>query len=258
MLTTDTVTGSPNWLDLGSPDISGAADFYGAVFGWDFRSAGPDGGGYGFFEKGGRTVAGLGSLTEGASSAWTVYFRTPDADATAKAVEQAGATVRAEAFDVMDAGRMACFTDPTGAEFAVWQPGRHQGLGVASEDHTLLWAELHTSDPAAALTFYRGLFGWRGQEMPMPGATYTVLSTADGDQQDASFGGIAPAQEGEETRWVAYFGVPDADAVAAKVQEQGGAVLLPATDIPEVGRTALLADPFGASFAVLRPDPRTG
>ncbi|MEU8892364.1 VOC family protein [Streptomyces sp. NPDC048442] len=257
MLTTDFVTGAPNWLDLGSPDVEASASFYGAVFGWDFQSAGPEAGGYGFFRKDGRTVAAVGPLTEeGASPAWTVYFKTPDADATAKAVEQAGGTVRAEAFDVMDAGRMACLTDPAGAEFAVWQPAAFAGLEATSEDHTLLWAELHTPDPSAALSFYRGLFGWRGQQMDMPGMPYTVLSTAEGDQQDASFGGIAPAPEDEKTHWTAYFSVPDTDVLVAKVQENGGSVVFPATDIPEVGRMALLADPVGAPFAVLRPDPR--
>ncbi|MFI0975531.1 VOC family protein [Streptomyces sp. NPDC021093] len=257
MLTTDFVTGAPNWLDLGSPDTAASASFYGAVFGWDFQSAGPDAGGYGFFQKDGRTVAAVGPLTEeGADPAWTLYFKTPDADATAKAVEQAGGTVRVAPFDVMDAGRMACLTDPAGADFSVWQPARVTGLEATSEDNTLLWAELHTPDSSAALSFYRGLFGWRGQQMDMPGMPYTVLSTAEGDQEDASFGGIAPAQEGEETRWTAYFCVSDADALVATVQENGGSVVFPATDIPEVGRMALLADPFGAPFAVLKPAPR--
>ncbi|MEU2514265.1 VOC family protein, partial [Streptomyces syringium] len=57
MLTTDFVTGAPNWLDLGSPDTAATAEFYGSVFGWDFRAAGPEAGGYGFFQKDGRTVA---------------------------------------------------------------------------------------------------------------------------------------------------------------------------------------------------------
>lgn len=113
MLSTHFVTGAPSWLDLGSTDTAAAADFYAAVFGWRFDSAGPEAGGYGFFRKDGRTVAAVGPLTEeGASPAWTVYFQTPDADATAKAVEQGGGTVRVEPFDVMDAGRMSCLTDP--------------------------------------------------------------------------------------------------------------------------------------------------
>jgi predicted enzyme related to lactoylglutathione lyase len=151
MLTTDYAPGAPNWLDLGSPDTAAAAAFYGEVLGWDLQSAGPDAGGYGFWQEDGKTVAGLGPLAEDdASSAWTVYFYTPDASATAKAVERGGGTVRVEPFDVMDAGRMACFTDPGGAEFAVWQPGAVRGLEAVTDTNTLCWVELHTADPAAA------------------------------------------------------------------------------------------------------------
>jgi uncharacterized protein len=257
MLTTDFVTGAPNWLDLGTPDTDAAAAFYNGVFGWDFQSAGPDAGGYGFLQKNGRTVAGLGPLTEeGARSAWTVYFQTPDADATAKAVEQGGGTVRVAPFDVMEAGRMAALTDPQGTQFSVWQPAAINGLEVASEPDTLCWTELHVGDPTSALAFYRALFGWRSQAMQGPRMTYIVLSTAEGDQQDASFGGIVPFQEeSDEPCWLPYFAVADADGVVAKTQGAGGSVLVPATDVPDVGRIALLADPFGALFALIKPEP---
>ncbi|WP_314617846.1 VOC family protein [Streptomyces stackebrandtii] len=255
MLGTQFTTGSPSWIDLGSPDTEAAAAFYGAVFGWEFRSAGPDAGGYGFFQQDGRTVAALGPLTEeGASSAWTVYFRTPDADATQKAAESAGGTVRLPAFDVMDAGRMAALTDPGGAQFAIWQPGTTQGLERTSSTNTLVWAELHVADPESVLAFYRTLFGWRWAEMEAPGMTYRVISTAQGDQEDASFGGVAELQ-GEKPHWIPYFAVEDADAMARTAQGNGGSVLMPAADIPDVGRIAWLADPFGAPFAVLKPAP---
>ncbi|MER5934771.1 VOC family protein [Streptomyces sp. NPDC002054] len=257
MLATDFRTGSPNWLDLGSPDTTGAAAFYGVVFGWEFVSAGPDAGGYGFFHKGGKTVAAMGPLMdEGAEPAWMVYFQTPDIQTTAKAVEQGGGQVRAEPMDVMGEGWLAQFTDPGGAEFAVWQPGKTKGLGVASADNTLCWVELHTADPVAAIAFYRTLFGWRSQEMDAPGMTYRVLSVGEGDQQDGSFGGVAPLQESDDTRWVPYFAVADVDAIATAVAENGGTVLMPGVDVPDVGRIAWLADTSGAVFAVLRPNPQ--
>ncbi|MFF1508749.1 VOC family protein [Streptomyces sp. NPDC058326] len=257
MLGTQFTKGSPNWLDLGSPDTEAAAAFYGAVFGWEFRSAGPGAGGYGFFQQDGRTVAALGPLTEeGARSAWTVYFRTPDADATVKAAEAAGGTVRLPAFDVMDAGRMAALTDPGGAQFSVWQPGTIEGLQRTSSTNTLVWAELHVADPEAVLGFYRALFDWRWAEMEAPGMTYRVVSTAEGDQEDASFGGAAELQDASETpRWIPYFEVEDPDAITMSTQGNGGSVLMPPADIPDVGRIAWLTDPFGATFAVLKPAP---
>lgn len=259
MLGTDFTTGSPNWLDLGSPDTDAAAAFYGAVLGWRFVSAGPDTGGYGFFQVDGKTVAALGPLTEeGADSAWMIHFKTADLAATVEAVTSGGGTVRLEPVDVMGEGMLAQATDPQGAQFALWQPGRTAGLELTSAPNTLLWAELHAPDPEADIAFYQGLFGWRSQEMPAPGMTYRVLSTAEGDQQDASFGGVAPLGDGagELPRWVPYFHSTDVDATIAAAQSNGGSVLMPATDVPEVGRMAWLGDPFGAVFALLKPDPR--
>ena len=85
--------------------------------------------------------------------------------------------------------------------------------------------------------------------------TYTVLSTADGDQQDASFGGLSTLQEGREPRWVPYFDAEAVDNIVSRVQESGGSVLMPAVEVPDVGRIAWLADPFGALLAVIQPAP---
>ncbi len=260
MLGTDFTTGSPNWLDLGSPDTDAAVAFYGAVLGWEFASAGPEAGGYGFFQVGGRTVAALGPLTEeGATPAWMQHFMTSDIQATTAAVRDGGGTVRMEPMDVMGEGWLAQYTDPQGAEFAVWQSGKTSGLELTSAENALLWTELHVPDPVAAIAFYAGLFGWRSAEMPAPGMMYRVLSTADGDQQDASFGGVAPFRgegEGERARWVPYFMTADVDATVALAGANGGSVLMPPTDLPEVGRIAWLADPAGAVFALLKPDPQ--
>ena len=134
MLSTNYVPGTPNWVDLGTTDIDGAAAFYGALFGWQFQSAGPDAGGYGMLTLEGKTVAAVGPLMEpGVAPSWTIYFETENADATADAVKQVGGVVRAAPFDVFTAGRMGQFTDPAGARFAVWQPGQTRGLEAVND-----------------------------------------------------------------------------------------------------------------------------
>ncbi|MFG2634169.1 VOC family protein [Streptomyces sp. NPDC048362] len=255
MLGTEFRTGSPIWIDLGSPDPDAAVAFYGAVFGWRFASAGPEAGGYGYFRKEGKTVAAIGPLTEqGAASAWMTYFRTDDVQATVRDAVALGGTVRAEPM-TMGAVSMAQLTDPEGARFAVLQS--HQGLEAASEDDTLVWVELHVGDPQTAIPFYRDLFGWRAEEMRAPGMSYQVLSVGEGDRQEGAFGGVAALQPGhEDARWVPYFAVADVDAVVAAVEDNGGTVLMPAATVPDVGRIAWLTDPDHAVFAVLRPDPR--
>ncbi|GAA2585665.1 VOC family protein [Streptomyces tubercidicus] len=263
MLTTNYVPGTPNWLDLGAPDIDAAVSFYSAVFGWTFQSAGPDAGGYGFFQLGGETVGAIGPLMdEGARSAWTVYFHTPDADATGKAVEQAGGSVRVPPMDVFTAGRLAAFTDPTGGEFAVWQPVDVPGLERVMEPNALCWTELYTTDAAAAKDFYRSVFSWSHQDMPMGGdVIYSVVSAPGGGEgDDTGHGGIMQLQEenlkaGSTSEWHPYFGVTDCDATFAAATGHGATVLIPPTDAPGVGRLAMVKDPAGAPFALIKGDP---
>src|SRR6266571_3270094 len=220
MLTTNYVPGAPNWVDLGTTDTEGAAAFYGALFGWKFQSAGPDAGGYGMFTLDGKTGA-----------------------------------VRFGPFDVFTQGRMAGFSDPTGAQFAVWQPGETKGLDAVTVANTLCWTELHTTDPATVKAFYQSVFGWVTEDVPMGEFTYTVVRPADSGP-DASQGGIMGISDemggaGMTPRWRPYFEVTDCDAVVAKTTEHGGSVSMPAEDVEGVGRLALLTDPYGAPFAVI-------
>ncbi|MEV7183596.1 VOC family protein [Kitasatospora sp. NPDC093102] len=257
MLTTAFPIGSPCWLDLGSPDIPATARFYGQVFGWTFQEI-PDAMGYGFVQLNGRTVGAIGALNEGDRSSWTTYFRSADADATANAARQAGGQVLVEPMEVMQEGRLAQFADPQGARFAVWQAGDTKGLDTVSEEGSLVWAELHTSDQDGAFTFYRQLFGWRAENFePSPGMTYRVVSTAEGDQRATGFGGIAPTMSPEQpSAWTPYFATEDVDARVARATAAGGSVLMPASDVENVGRLAWLADPNGAPFALIHGEPR--
>jgi uncharacterized protein len=256
MLTNNYVPGAPVWLDIAVPDVEAAAAFYGNVFGWGFQSAGPEGGGYGMFTLGGRTVAAVGPLPEqGARPAWTLYFHTFDADATTKAVEQAGGTVRFTPFDVFKEGRMAGFTDPTGAQFAVWQPGDTKGLDVVTDPNTLCWTELYTADLAAAKAFYQSVFGWVTEDVPMEGFTYTTVRPSGGGEGTDQGGIMGLSGEmiaaGVTPHWHPYFEVSDCDAVVAAASGQGATVVMQPGDVPGVGRIAQLIDPFGAPFALI-------
>lgn len=195
MITKDFVAGSPCWLDLGAPDVTAAASFYGTVFGWDFeRYTGedaPEGMEYGTLKQDGHAVGAIGKLTEeGARSAWTLYFDTPDADATAQAVEKGGGSVRVPPMDAGDMGRMAQFTDPQGGQFAVWQPGKDRGLEAVDEPGTLCWTELMTTDSAAAKEFYGSLFDWQTSDMDLPGGGGVYSLITPGLPEDRMQGGL--------------------------------------------------------------------
>ncbi|MER6036720.1 VOC family protein [Streptomyces sp. NPDC001835] len=263
MLTTRFVNGAPNWVDLGTPDLDGALSFYGGLFGWQFRSAGPDAGGYGFFQLDGRTVAGGRRIgPEQGPPAWTVYFRSEDAQATARAAEQAHGGVLLPPVDVLGQGHMAVLADQARVPFGIWQPGRTKGVDVASEPGALCWVELYTADIAAAAAFYYKVLGLETSGVPFPGGTYTGVNAA-GAGEDAMFGGMvpladAPAEAEAGPYWLPYFEVEDTDAVAEEARRLGGSVRMPATTVEGVGRMAKLADPYGARFAVIRSGSSQG
>ncbi|GFH38082.1 VOC family protein [Streptomyces pacificus] len=257
MLTTRYLTGSPNWLDLATPDLPGAASFYGGLFGWTFRSAGPEAGGYGMFALDGRTAAGgMPVPPEQDAPGWTLYFQSAIADDTAERVRNSGGSVTYEPADVWDLGRTARFTDPAGAVFATWQPGTSRGLDVVNETGSLCWAELCTRDPGTALEFYRAVFGWDEFAVPFPGGgTYVTVNPA-GAGEDAMFAGLValdtdPVEAAGAPYWLPYFEATDTDATAAAAEELGGTVRSRPIDIEDVGRIAKLADPCGARFAVI-------
>ncbi|MGP9018396.1 VOC family protein [Streptomyces sp. BR1] len=262
MLLSSHVPGGPTWLDLGVPDVDAAVAFYVGVFGWEFEPSGPEGSCYGYFTLDGKRVAAAGPLTqEGARAAWTVYFRTDDADATVKAVEQAGGTVRFGPYDVFTAGRSAGFTDPAGAEFAVWQPGDHDGFGVADAVGSATWIELYSTDAAAAKEFYAKVFPWRyAPEFALGAHHFTVVRPVGGAADDVHCAIMQLAPEnlaaGSGSEWHPYFEVADCDAVMAAASERGATVIVPPVDVPSVGRVAMFLDPAGAVFAVMRSAAR--
>ncbi|MEV0961556.1 VOC family protein [Streptomyces sp. NPDC049910] len=263
MLTTRYLTGSPNWLDLATPDLPGAASFYGELFGWTFRPGGPGAGGYGMFELDGRTAAGgMGVPPEQGAPGWTLYFRSASADDTAERVRNSGGSVTYEPADVRDLGRMAHFADPAGVGFATWQPGTSRGLDVVNETGSLCWAELFTQDPGAALEFYRAVFDWDEFAVPIPGGgTYVTVNPA-GAGEDAMFAGLValdtdPVEAAAGPYWLPYFEIVGTDATAAAAEELGGTVRTGPIDLEDVGRIAKLADPYGARFAVIESSVRS-
>jgi predicted enzyme related to lactoylglutathione lyase len=157
--------GVPCWVDTPQPDPHAAAAFYGVVFGWQFEDRMPaDVPGHYFVARlRGREVAAVGSQPEGAPpmAVWNTYIWVDSADGAAARVRSAGGMVLAEPFDVLDAGRMAVCSDPTGAVFSLWQAGNHRGAQLVNEPGTWNWSDLNTRDLEATEAFYGEVFGWR-------------------------------------------------------------------------------------------------
>jgi predicted enzyme related to lactoylglutathione lyase len=246
--------GTPCWVDLQTSDPAGSRAFYGELFGWELEIGPPETMSYTLARLRGRNVAALGGepAPQGMPTAWTTYFATDDVDGTAKRIADAGGQVTVEPLDVMDQGRMAIASDPTGAFFGLWQAGAMIGASLVNEPGALSWNELATRDLDAARRFYAAVFdhGWEevdtGEGGP-PYATFSVQGRAVGGalQMDASWPAGIPAH------WRPYFTVADTDATVAAVERLGGGVQMPPTD-SSYGRMAAVSDPQGGGLSVIQ------
>ena len=112
-----------------------------------------------------------------------------------------------------------------------------------------IWHELLTTDTAAAATFYARVVPWRTQPSNMPGYTLWMA----GQTQVAGLMALPPEAAGTPPHWLIYVGTPSVDASCGQAQSLGAKVLKAPSDIPNVGRFAVLSDPQGATFALFTP-----
>lgn len=241
--------GTPCSFDLFTSDLDRAIEFYGGLFGWEADQVGEELCDYTNFRLDGAIVCGAmaNDGSAGVGDAFTVYLSVPDADAAFDAAVAAGADVHCSVMAIAELGRMAAFTDPAGAAFAIWEPGTHPGFEVRDEPGAPNWFELFTRDHAAATTFYRDVFGWDLQAVgDSDEFRYSVLR--DGGTELAGImdaGAWLPADV--PAHWSVYLQVEDTPATATAAEKLGATVVDGPADTP-YGNLATIADPTGAIF----------
>lgn len=243
--------GAPCWLDLMTSNTEGAKAFYGPLLRWDFQT-GDEAlyGGYVMALLNGQPVAGIMQKQPEQADfpdLWSTYLGTDDAEATMRAVTEAGGNVLFGPMEVPGQGHMGMVQDPTGAAVGTWQPAGMRGYGLVYEPGAPYWHELFTRDFGASLDFYSAAFGW----------DVSVVSDSD-EFRYATLGADAAARagvmdassflpEGVPAHWRVYFGVEDARAAAEVVAQLGGTVLSGPEDTP-YGTIVTIQDPFGAQL----------
>ncbi|WP_310481505.1 VOC family protein [Chamaesiphon sp. VAR_48_metabat_403] len=111
------------------------------------------------------------------------------------------------------------------------------------------WCELITTDTTAAKEFYSRLFGWEIIDRPVAGMMYSVLNIED--RGVGGLMGMTPELPAMPPSWGVYVTVDDVDTTIKLVEDLGGIVKYPPTDIPDTGRFALIQDPQGAVFSII-------
>ncbi len=250
--------GTPNWVDLMANDLDAAKGFYENVFGWELTDQFDDDGNriYVMARLDGKAVAGMGQVPPGMEmpSVWNTYIATADVAATVDAVQSAGGSVMMPPMQVMDAGHMAVFADPTGAAFSVWQANEHIGAELGNIENTYTWNELMSRDLDTAKAFYAQVFGWEYETQQMPQGEYHVISGGDNGGLAGMMEMPAEVPEMVPNHWGVYFAVADLDQAVGAVTDNGGQIVMPTMEIPGVGKMATVHDNNHAAFTLMQPE----
>jgi predicted enzyme related to lactoylglutathione lyase len=250
------------WYELLTSDLDAAIAFYTRVVGWtasDMPMPGDSSQRYTILNAGGRGIGGAMQLTDemragGARPAWLGYIHVADADAAAKSIADAGGKVLMGPDDIPEVGRFAMAADPGGAAFYVMMPfprGEMAPLDPATPG-AVSWHELYSSlGDKAAFDFYSGQFGWETlQEMDMgPMGTYRIFGK-DGVQM----GGMMNKPDNVSvSAWGYYVNVDGLDAAVARIDANGGKVVMGPMEVPGGSWVCQAVDPQGAHFALISP-----
>jgi predicted enzyme related to lactoylglutathione lyase len=248
-------TGRWLWSDLVTADASKASEFYAALFGWEIQSAAgsTERSGYLTISANGRAIGGIVQSSAASGARW-IGLVSGDPKVLAERAVQHGGKVVVAPQTLAGRGQFDVLADPAGAHFGVVMTDRGDPADHLGGRNEWLWTELWTPDPAAAVSFYRNVFGYSVATAPP--------SAARGDAYVLSAGGRARAgimrspDSALPAVWIPYVRVEDVDATVERAQRLGARVLV-AAHPHHRSKLAVLADPQGAPFAVAdwRPQP---
>lgn len=130
-----------------------------------------------------------------------------------------------------------------------------------SDKGHFVWYDLMTTDPEAAIDFYGKVLGWTTAVMDVTDEPYTMFMSGE-----TGVGGVNKLPEeaqkaGAPPHWLAYVATDDVDATVSRAGELGGGTVHPPTDIPTIGRFAVIRDPHGAVLSPYKsanPTPPPG
>lgn len=244
------------WYDLVTEDVASAKAFYGQLFGWRFEDVQGVDIVYTVARHRGVAIAGILPIDDQdvnvASSRWLSLMSVSDVDQAARAVERAGGRIDMGPIDNPTRGRLAAVTDPEGATVVFVRardgdpPNRDASELVSGR---WMWTELWARDAGAAARLYQAVAGYGIERTDVVQSPEYRVLTRDGHPRagvnQIPWSGVQP-------NWLPYIKVDDPAAVARRVEQLGGTVLIP--PLPEIrnGSVGLVTDPSGAAFAIQR------
>lgn len=238
------------WRELLTDDLAEAKAFYGPLFEWTFDP----------FQSGGRRCERIrhdeldfGAIAPlipelGKSAWWVGYIGVADVERACEEIEEAGGKVEMSPRSLPGLGTMALAADPAGATFAPFEPETPTGRDYDARppDCTFCWSQLMVPEPEDVIAFYGRVFDWVAEPMLGPRKAYVFK------RGEAMVGSAmtSPKEAEGQALWMSYVSVLDVDLSYGRALELGAGSFKPPTDIPGLGRFAVIGDPQGAIIAL--------
>lgn len=242
------------WVELMTPDVAAASEFYAKVVGWELKPS-PE---YTELVAGDRMIGGMMTLPDevkamGVPPHWSSYIGVADISAASQRLTELGGKIIRPASTIPGVGTFAVVTDPQGVHFYLFQSASSESLPAAAlgTPGHVGWNELASTDGKAGFEFYRQMFGWTaGDAMDMGPMGIYQLFAIDG----TNAGGIMtkPPQM-PAPAWLYYFNVADINATATRITGTGGTIILGPMEVPGGSLILNAIDPQGAMFALVQP-----
>jgi predicted enzyme related to lactoylglutathione lyase len=241
------------WVDLVTPDLDRAKQFYSGLFGWTFQAVAGDPK-YVVALLDGEAVGGL--LQRAVPSgqhrqpAWLTFIAVGDVDAVKRVATAHGAKVLAEPKTYPQRGRQAVFSDPDGAVFAVLASSSGDPPDALAAPGEWIWSSLLVKNPDQEATFYHALFGYDVFDVPAVDSSKHVILSSD-DYARAGLTALPGDSMRRHPHWLNFVRVADAGASSAKAVALGGRVLVEPRVDRHGGKLAVIADPNGAPVGLM-------
>jgi uncharacterized protein len=235
------------WHDLITPDPAASQKFYGPLFGWTFESGKGIEPNYTIIKQGGFPIGGIVAIKNPETvPQWLSYVVVANVDRASAAFTESGGRVYRGPLDVRKDLRVAVVGDGQGAPIGLASRGAEGATGQVPTINRWLWMEYIAIDAPRALDFYNRTIGYTNEVTETrEGRSYHVFKT---DRPRAGL--FATLWERDASLWLPYVRVEDAAAMAKRVTELGGTVVLaPRADIRN-GSLAIVLDPAGAPLAL--------
>jgi predicted enzyme related to lactoylglutathione lyase len=242
------------WADLVTPDLAAAEKFYGALFGWTFRTIHAGNSDYAVAMLDGRPIGGLVQKAiasgEHHQSAWLTFIAAGDVDAVKRTALAHGAKLLSEVRNYPMRGRQAVLSDPEGAVFAILASSSGDSPDYLPAPGEWIWSSLHAKDAGNEAAFYQELFGYDVFDMPSDDSLEHLIFSTD-NYARASANSLPGGSPRRHPHWLNFVRVENAADMTAKVIAMGGHVLVEPRPDRHGGMLAVVADPAGAPFGLM-------